>query len=266
MPKTILITGAGSGLGEGVSLGLAGKGHHVIATVQLAPQVAALRGKAEGLGLSNVEVEKLDLLDPYDVAQALKCDIDVLVNNAGIGEGGPVSEIPVDLVRRSFETNVFAPLALTQGFVTRWVAAKKRGKIVFTSSVDGLCAPAGFGVHASTKHALEAMAEAMHRELAPFGIKVQVVNPGAWPNGFDDAMADTPFRWLDDARNFTTREVMRDIVDRRLGTTKSADAADTIARMVEIVAADGGKFRNVLPPFLEEALKASQREAWERRI
>jgi NAD(P)-dependent dehydrogenase (short-subunit alcohol dehydrogenase family) len=117
--RTILITGAGSGLGEGAALGLARKGHRVIATVQIAPQATALRRKVEDLGLTSIEVEKLDLHDPYDVAQALKCDIDVLVNNAACGEAGPVSEIPIDLARRNFETNLFAPLALTQGFVAR---------------------------------------------------------------------------------------------------------------------------------------------------
>jgi NAD(P)-dependent dehydrogenase (short-subunit alcohol dehydrogenase family) len=205
MGKTILITGAGSGLGEGAALGLARRGHHVIATVQIAPQVTALRGKADALGLTSIEVEKLDLLDPYDIAQALKCDIDILFNNAAIGEAGPVSEMPIDLVRRSFETNLFAPLALTQGFVAKWVAARRPGKVVFCSSISGLLTPAGVGVYAATKHALEAIAEAMQQELAPFGVKVQTANPGPYPTGFSETMADTPFRWLDDSRHFTKR-------------------------------------------------------------
>src|SRR5688572_19399316 len=134
MSKKILITGAGSGLGEGTAIGLAKKGHQVIATAQIWPQVTQLRRKAIELGLDGLKVEKLDVLDPYDVAQAHGWDIDILLNNAGIGECGPASEIPVDLVRRNFETNVFAPLALTQGFIKKWVTAKKPGKIVFTSS------------------------------------------------------------------------------------------------------------------------------------
>jgi NAD(P)-dependent dehydrogenase (short-subunit alcohol dehydrogenase family) len=117
MTKTILITGAGSGFGEGAAIGMAENGHSVIATVQISPQVAALRRKVDELGLKNLRVEKLDLLDPYDVAYAQTWDIDVLFNNAGVGEAGPVSEIPVDLVRRNFEVNVHAPLALTQGFI-----------------------------------------------------------------------------------------------------------------------------------------------------
>jgi NADP-dependent 3-hydroxy acid dehydrogenase YdfG len=98
MPKTILITGAGSGFGEAAAIGLTRKGHTVIATAQISPQVAALRRKAADLGLSRLRIEKLDLLDPYDVAHALTSEIDVLWNNAGIGASGPVSEIPVDLM------------------------------------------------------------------------------------------------------------------------------------------------------------------------
>jgi NAD(P)-dependent dehydrogenase (short-subunit alcohol dehydrogenase family) len=200
MTKTILITGAGSGFGEGAAIGMAENGHSVIATVQISPQVAALRRKVDELGLKNLRVEKLDLLDPYDVAYAQTWDIDVLFNNAGVGEAGPVSEIPVDLVRRNFEVNVHAPLALTQGFIKKWIQQKKPGKVVFTSSMGGLFTPPGYGIYVSTKHALEAIAEAMQQELKPFGIKVQTVNPGAYLAGYNETMADTTFRWLDDSR------------------------------------------------------------------
>lgn len=267
MPKTILITGAGSGLGEGTALGLARKGHHVIATAQSAPQVAALRRKAESLGLTNIEVEKLDLHDPYDVTQALKCEIDVLFNNAGIGEGGPVSEIPVDLVRRNLETNVLAPLALTQGFVAKWINARRPGKVVFTSSLSGLFTPTGFGAYAAASHALEAIAEAMQQELAPFNIKVQVVNPGPYPTGFGETIADTPFRWLDDTRNFTKRATLRDSLDSAPSTDElRLDVTEAINRLVEVVPADDGKFRNVVPDFMEEVVKEAQNEAWDRPL
>jgi short chain dehydrogenase len=102
--------GAGSGFGERAAIGLAQNGHHIIAGVQIWPQVTSLRQKVRSLGLNNLRVEKLDLLHPYDVDHALKWDIDILFSNAGIGENGPACEIPVDLVRRTFETNVFAPL------------------------------------------------------------------------------------------------------------------------------------------------------------
>ena len=86
MPKTILITGAGSGFGESAAIGMAKNGHTMIATVQVSPQVTPLREKAKAMGLSNLRVERLDLTDPYDIAQAQTFDVDVLWNNAGMGE------------------------------------------------------------------------------------------------------------------------------------------------------------------------------------
>jgi len=267
VPKTILITGAGSGFGEAAGIGLAQKGHHVIATAQISPQVAALRRRATDLGLLNLRVEKLDLLDPYDIARAQTWDIDVLWNNAGIGESGPVSEIPLDLVRRNYEVNVFKPLELTQGFIRQWIAAGKKGKIVFTSSMGGLFTPAGWGTYVSTKHALESMAEALQQELAPFGIKVQTINPGPYLTGYNETMADTAFRWLDDSRNFTKRDALRATFDGMLGQPEGhLDPREMIDRMIEIVPADTGKFRNVVPKSVEDMLKRSQAEAWENRI
>src|SRR5689334_7212930 len=120
--KTILITGAGSGFGEGTAIGLAQSGHKVIAGVQIMPQVTAMRKKTAELGLQeNLQVVKLDVLDKYDVKNALKWDIDVLFSNAGIGESGPAFEIPMDLVRSNYETNVFAPLELAQQFAAKWI-------------------------------------------------------------------------------------------------------------------------------------------------
>ena len=267
MSKTILMTGAGSGFGKGAAIGMARAGHTVIATVQISPQVTALRKKAQELQLTNLTVRKLDLADPYDVAAALHCDFDILWNNAGIGECGPVSEIPLDLVRHNYETNVFKPLGLTQQVVRKWVAEGKPGKVVFTSSMGGLQTFPGFGIYVSTKHALEAIAEAMQQELKPFGIKVQTINPGAYLTGFNETMADTAFRWLDDAKNFTKRKVQREVFDSLLASPNGRlDPQEMIDRMIEVVPADEGKFRNVCPTALEQSLKEAQAAAWDNRI
>jgi short-subunit dehydrogenase len=161
VPKTILITGAGSGFGESAATGMAKNGHTVIATVQVSPQVTPLGERTKAMGLSNLSVERLDLTDPYDIAQAQTFDVDVLWNNAGMGEAGPVFEIPVELVRHN--------------------------------SMGGLFTPANWGVYVSTKHALESVAEALKQELEPYGIKVQTINPGAFYTGYNETMADAPF-------------------------------------------------------------------------
>ncbi|HEX4411385.1 MAG TPA: SDR family oxidoreductase [Xanthobacteraceae bacterium] len=266
MSKTILITGAGSGLGEGAALGLAQKGHHVIAAAHTWPQVTALRAKAKALDLA-LRVEKLDLLDAYDIHHASSFDFDILVNNAGIGEGGPIAEIPVELVRHNFEVNVFAPLAFTQMVVKKWIDAGTRGKVVFISSMGSLFSPPGFAAYAATKHAIEAIAEAMQPELAPFGIQVQTVNPGAYLTGFNEAMAENAFRWLDDGVNFTKRDTMREIVNGLIGNEKGRlDPQEMIAKIVDVVPAQHGLFRNIHPPFVEEYLKGHQLEMFTRTI
>lgn len=265
--KRILITGAGSGFGEAAAIGMAKNGHDVIATVQFSPHVMPLREKAKTLGLSNLRVEKLDLHDPYDMTYAQTNDIDVLWNNAGIGEAGPVFEIPMDLVRRNFETNVFLPLQLTQGFVRKWIDAKRKAKVVFTSSMGGLFTPANWGTYVATKHALESVAEAMQQELAPYGIKVQTINPGAYYTGYNETMADNPFRWLDDNKHVTRRATLRAEFDKFLGAPDGhLDAREMVERMIEIVPSDTGKFRNVVPKSVEDFLKEHQKAAWEATI
>jgi len=266
--KTILITGAGSGFGEGTAIGLAQLGHKIIAGVQISPQVTALRQKVEELGLqNNIEVIKLDILDKYDVRVALKYDIDVLFSNAGIGESGPVFEIPLDLVRNNYETNVFAPLDLSQQFINKWINAGKKGKIVFTSSMGGLFTPSGYGIYVSTKHALEAIAEALSDELKAYNIKVQTINPGAYLTGYNETMAENAFRWLDDDKNFTKRADMKANFDSLLGTPEGRlDPKEMIDAMIQIVPSDTGKFRNVVPQFVEDMLKDHQIKAWENTI
>ena len=266
--KTILITGAASGFGRGAAIGMAKNGHNIISTVHVASQVTPLREEVKALGLQDrIGVHRLDLTDSYDIKQALGWDFDVLWNNAGMGEPGPVWEIPIELVRKNFEVNVFLPLMLTQGVVQKWVREGKKGKVVFTSSMGGLFTPANWGTYVSTKHALESVAEALQQELARHGIKVQTINPGAYYTGFNETMADNPFRWLDDKANFTKQADLRKGFDDFFATPEGKmDPKEMIDRMIEIVPADTGNFRNVVPKVIEDMLKEHQLQAWENQI
>lgn len=266
--KTILITGAGSGFGKGAAIGMAKNGHNIIATVHVSSQVTPLREEVVALGLTDkIRVERLDLTDQYDIKQALKWNFDILWNNAGMGEAGPVWEIPVDIVRKNYEVNVFLPLILTQGVVQRWIREGKKGKVVFTSSMGGLFTPANWGTYVSTKHALESLAEAMQQELEAYGIKIQTINPGAYYTGYNETMADNPFRWLDDEVNFTKRADLRKGFDDFFATPEGKmDPTEMIDRMIEIVPSDEGKFRNVVPKVIEDMLKDHQLKAWENTI
>jgi short-subunit dehydrogenase len=267
MYRTILITGAGSGFGEGTAIGLAKQGHNVIAAAESWPQVTALRHKVESLKVSGLRIEKLDLLDPHDVAHAVSWEFDVLVNNAGIGEGGPISEIPLDLVRRNFEVNVFAPLGLTQGVVKSWVRSKTKGKIVFVSSALGVISPPMVGAYSATKHAVQAIAEAMQDELRPFGIQVQTINPGPFLTGFNETMVEAAYRWVDDVATFTPRAMVKEVTDGLLAKPEGRlDPNDMITRMIELIPAEEGPFRNIFPAATHEWFRQYERAMLERTI
>lgn len=191
--KRILVTGAGSGFGREVALRLAARGHRTIAGVRGAGQAADLREEAGRRGVP-LRVETLDITVAADRERAWEWDIDVLLNNAGSAEAGASAEIPLELVRALFETNVFANLELTQGFVRRMVEQKRGGKVLFVSSIAGLITGPYTGPYCASKHALEAFAEALHAELKPFGIQVGTINPGPYQTGFNDRMMETLVR------------------------------------------------------------------------
>ncbi|MEY9894465.1 NAD(P)-dependent dehydrogenase (short-subunit alcohol dehydrogenase family) [Catenulispora sp. MAP5-51] len=263
--KKILITGAGTGLGRGTAIGLAQAGHQVIATTELWSQVSELRAHVEELGLGDrITVDKLDVLDARDIAAVAGWDFDTFVSNAAIGDCGPMAEIPVDLVRRTFETNVFANLELAQRCIRTWVDAGTAGRLVIVSSMGGFLTAFGLGVYCATKHALEAIAATLRDELAPTGITVQTINPGAYRTGFNDRIADTAFRWLDDSVHFNqTKDVKARFAEI---LADQYDPQDMIDKMVEIIGAEHGAYRNVWPPATEELVKQVQEAAWTRTV
>ena len=265
--KRILMSGCGSGFGELAAFGLARAGHEVIIGAQIWPQVTHLRLKAEKLGLSQLRVEKLDILDSYDIQNAAKWDVDILLNNAAIGISGPMSEIPLELLRRSFETNFFAPLALTQAVVRKMVEEKRPGKVIFTSSIGGLIAVPYGGPYATTKHALEALAGSMKAELAPFGVQVQLINPGGYLTGFNETEAESSSHWMDDRKNYIKRDVVKAFFDQILGVDENRLDPQLMAdAMVGIIPGDTGLFRNVVPKATEDLARSVQRELWEAKI
>lgn len=256
--KRILVTGAGSGFGREVALRLAARGHRTIAGVRGAGQAADLREEAGRRGVP-LRVETLDITVAADRERAWEWDIDVLLNNAGSAEAGASAEIPLELVRALFETNVFANLELTQGFVRRMVEQKRGGKVLFVSSIAGLITGPYTGPYCASKHALEAFAEALHAELKPFGIQVGTINPGPYQTGFNDRMMETWKRWYDPQRHFTDHSGVRFPFEQY-------DPEEMIARMVELAEADEGPFRTLLPQAFVEVVKDEQAQAWQRRL
>jgi NAD(P)-dependent dehydrogenase (short-subunit alcohol dehydrogenase family) len=194
--RRVLITGAGSGFGHEAALRLAEKGFDVIASVEIYAQVQTLKRQAAERGVS-LRVEKLDVTDDGDRRKALGWDVEILVNNAGVGEGGSTLDIPAANIRHEFEVNVIGPLLLTQG-IAKQMAKRGAGRIVWVSSREGLNVNPFTGVYSASKHAVEAIAETMASELQEFGIEVATVNPGPFLTGFNDRMFQTWESWEDD--------------------------------------------------------------------
>ncbi|WP_321849917.1 SDR family oxidoreductase [Burkholderia diffusa] len=250
--KRILITGAGTGFGREVALRLAQHGHAVTAGVRTTAEIDALTDAAAQRGTA-LRAVKLDVTSAYDRARAAELDIDVLVNNAGVGEAGALVDLPVEIVRELFDVNVFGPLELTQQ-IARGMLARGHGKLVFVSSIAGPFT----GAYCASKHAVESVAEAMHAELAPHGIRVAVVNPGPYSTGFNDRMMETPRRWRDPSVHTVTPE-------RLTFPLEQHDPEEMIAKMVDVIESDGGAFRNLLPQSSETFVRAEQARAWDRQ-
>lgn len=261
MSKTIFITGAGSGLGKGTALGLAKLGHRVIAPVEIAPQVTSLQeaAKAEGVKL---EVFKMDITNPQDLAQMLEYDFDIFVANAAINEGGPLGEVPMANFRKLFEVNVFGTLETAQIAAQKFVA-KGRGKIIFMSSMAGIMATPYVGPYTATKHTIEAIAQTMQKELKEFGVQVATINPGAFKTGFNIRSAEAKWKWYDEKIHFTQKEDMEE-ADKAL--EDQYDPADMIAKMVEIIPQDSHKFRTAYPAETEKQMKEEEAQRWEMEI
>jgi NAD(P)-dependent dehydrogenase (short-subunit alcohol dehydrogenase family) len=179
MPRNqiAVVTGASSGIGQATARLLAARGFAVLAGVR--------REEDRELAVAGgVEPVILDITDPAQVdaiAQRVAGDAEgrplrVLVNNAGIAVNAPVEVIPMSEWRRQFDVNFFGHVAVTRALLPALLQA--RGRIVNVSSIGGRVAGPGFGAYASSKFALEAMSDALRREVAQLGVAVIVVEPG----------------------------------------------------------------------------------------
>ncbi|MEV0245922.1 SDR family oxidoreductase [Nocardia sp. NPDC050712] len=172
--KSVLVTGAGRGIGQAISLRLAGKGWQVYAGVRKIADGEALAARHPGI----VPVV-LDITDAGQLAEldaVLPAELDAIVNNAGIVVDGPVETLTVEDLRRQFEVNVFGTLAVTNAVLPR--LRKSKGRIVFLSSLSGRVSTPGTGAYSSSKFALEGLVDALRIELRPWGIPVSMVEPG----------------------------------------------------------------------------------------
>lgn len=174
--KAVLITGCSSGIGEATARRLAEHGWTVYASARRLESI-------ESLTDVGCKLLQLDVCDEGSMRAAVETverehgAVGVLVNNAGYSQGGPIEQVPLESVRRQFETNVFGLIALTQ-MVLPAMRAQHWGKIVNIGSMGGRLTLPGGGLYHATKHSLEAISDALRFEVRGFGVDVVLVEPG----------------------------------------------------------------------------------------
>lgn len=178
--RVVIVTGASAGIGEAAARMIAGEGATLVLAARRRERIEALAGKLAAGGALSIVTDICSAQDrEHLVHETMKAfgRIDALVNNAGYGQRGPVEIVPVEAIRRNFETNVFSLVALTQ-LVIPIMRAQGSGRIINIASVAGRIVRPFSSIYDSTKHALEALSDGMRYELAPFGIKVVAIEPG----------------------------------------------------------------------------------------
>jgi NAD(P)-dependent dehydrogenase (short-subunit alcohol dehydrogenase family) len=185
--KSVLITGASSGIGRDAALHLAEAGWEVYAGVRKAADGAAVKKAAEASQAAGKVVPVIiDVGDSESVAKAAKevtklvgsAGLGALVNNAGILVAGPLEFLPLDSIRNQLNVNVTGQVDVTQQFLPLLRKAGPGARVVFISSMAGKVSVPFNGIYAASKFALEAIGDALRRELAPWKISVSVVEPG----------------------------------------------------------------------------------------
>jgi NAD(P)-dependent dehydrogenase (short-subunit alcohol dehydrogenase family) len=182
--RAVLITGCSTGIGRATAERLATKGWTVYATARRPESIADLEGKG-------CKILALDVTDEGSMAEAVRRveeaegAVGVLVNNAGYSQSGAIEEVPLDSIRRQFETNVFGLIRMSQ-LVLPGMRRQGWGKVVNVGSMGGKLTFPGGGIYHATKHAVEAISDALRFEVQGFGVDVILLEPGLITTNFGE--------------------------------------------------------------------------------
>jgi short-subunit dehydrogenase len=248
LSKKILITGAGTGIGRDAAFALAARGHQVWATTFDAAQAEALLSDVKAQALP-IQVFKLDITCEADRALVVPLELDVLINNAGVGESGALAEVPMDRVRHAFEVNVFATLALTQT-VLRGMVARERGTVLLVSSIAGRIPVPFLMPYGMTKFALSAAGAGLRAEMDRLhkNIHIALIEPGAIHTGFNQAMTSRKYAWMDEHSYFwPLRARLKAEEQRSFDFLEARDTRSIVAQIVQAAEARRPRLRYVAP-------------------
>ena len=225
--QTWFITGTSSGFGRAFAEHALAQGHRVVATARRVETLAALVAQAPDRVLAvALDVDVSGAAEAAVAAAVARFGrIDVLVNNAGYGVVGALEETPDAELRAIFDTNFFGAMAVTRA-VLPVLREQRGGAIVNISSLGGQLSFAGFSAYSATKFALEGASEALAQEMAPFGVKVLIVEPGQFRTNLAGAgMRHTPRMAAYDEVVGGTREFAHAMHETQAGDPRKAAAA-----------------------------------------
>jgi NAD(P)-dependent dehydrogenase (short-subunit alcohol dehydrogenase family) len=274
----VLVTGASTGIGRATALMLDEAGYRVFAGVRKEADARALSQD----GSDRLTPLTLDVTDAAQIESAREQITEAvgdealvgLVNNAGVGGGGPIEFMPLDELRRTLEVNLIGQVAITQAFIP--LIRRRKGTIVFIASIGGRVASPFMSPYNTSKFAIEALGESLRHELRPWGIDVAVVEPGSidtqiWSKG-NDQLREQLDEMPEDARRLYGRqitrfgEVINETASRGIAPEKVAEvihkaiAAET-PRHRYLVGTDAkiaGRLKNTLPDRTFSKLAARQ--------
>lgn len=234
MKKTILITGASSGIGKETAKYFQSKGWNVVATMRSPEKETDLTM------LKNVLVTRLDVLDLDSIQETIEKGIqqfggiDVLLNNAGYGAYGPLESFPREKILRQFNTNVIGLLDVTRAILPHFREHRK-GIIINVSSMGGkMTFPLGSLYH-GTKFAVEGISESLRYEVEQFGGRVKIIEPGAIATDF----AGRSFDFNNDEKLGAYQDIVTKIMTVFPQMIKNASPTDVVTKVIYAAATDG---------------------------
>jgi NAD(P)-dependent dehydrogenase (short-subunit alcohol dehydrogenase family) len=232
--KVWLITGSSTGLGRALAQAVLERGYHLVATARQPEQLKELSDRYP----DRVTTIALDVTNAQSIQQAVEAAlsaydrIDVLVNNAGYGTLGAIEEVSDDDIKRQFDTNLFGALNLTRA-VLPTMREQQSGHILNISSVGGVASAAGIGIYSATKFALEGLSEALAQEVKPLGIKVTIIEPGAFRTDFRGRSLVVPTHTISDYAETSYKTMQRTQANNGNQPGDPSKAAAAIIQVVE---------------------------------
>lgn len=229
--KTAVVTGASMGIGEAIATAFAREGAHLVLAARSASLLDEVAARIRSLGgPGQVQTARCDVTDPDQVALlaetavSLTGRVDLLVNNAGVGLNSPIEALDLDSLQRCLDVNLFGALRVIQAFLPGMKAAGG-GTIVQISSVLGKVSTPYTGGYNASKHALNAISDALRLEAAPWGVRVVSVYPGSTQSSFRDNSLGT------DIRKVRLNRVPAEVVARRVVQAVARGERDVYATL-----------------------------------